>query len=77
MSEYLQKQDMINIINGHLRELNAEKYSHELRIKEFEASGLDTIDQGLYTQYQTMLGQYDLRIQALEIEKERVLALPE
>lgn len=74
---YLSKQDRLNVLIAHIRDLHAEKYSHELRIIEFNAAGVDNIDEKLYNQIASMIPQYDSRIAALEAEKERVLALPE
>lgn len=76
-NSYLSKNDMLNVLNGHLTELNAEQYSHRLRIIEFDAAGAENINSDMYNQISQMIAQYDLRIQALESEKERVLALPE
>jgi hypothetical protein len=76
-NEYLDKNQMINIITAHLRDLHAEKYSHELRIVEFDGAGIENIDESLYSQISSMIPQYDLRISALEAELARVSALPE
>jgi len=76
-NNYLSKQDMLNVVLAHIRDLHAEQYSHKLRIIEFEAAGLENINQDLYNQISDMVTQYDLRISALEAEKEKVLALPE
>jgi hypothetical protein len=76
-NNYLSKQDMLNVVTAHIRDLHAEKYSHQLRIIEFDAAGSENIDQVLYNQIADMVTQYDLRISALEAEKEKVLAMPE
>jgi hypothetical protein len=57
--------------------LHAEKYSHELRIVEFDGAGIENIDDSLYSQISSMIPQYDLRIAALEAELARVSELPE
>jgi hypothetical protein len=76
-NEYLDRNQMINIVRAHLRDLHAEKYSHELRIIEFNGAGIENIDDSLYNQISNMIPQYDLRIAALENELARLLALPE
>jgi hypothetical protein len=76
-NEYLDRNQMINIVRAHLRDLHAEKYSHELRIIEFDGAGIENIDDSLYNQIANMIPQYDLRIAALENELARLLALPE
>jgi hypothetical protein len=76
-NEYLDRNQMINIVRAHLRDLHAEKYSHELRIIEFDGAGIENIDDSLYNQISNMIPQYDLRIAALENELARLLALPE
>jgi hypothetical protein len=76
-NEYLDKNQMINIVRAHLRDLHAEKYSHELRIVEFDGAGIENIDDSLYSQISSMIPQYDLRIAALEAELARVSELPE
>jgi hypothetical protein len=74
---YLTKQHMLNVVESHLREMNAEQYSHRLRIIEFDAAGIENIHGGMYEEISNMIAQYDIRIAALEQERERVLALPD
>jgi hypothetical protein len=77
LDSYITKEQRIAIIDAHLRDLHAEKYSHELRIIEFNAAGLENIDEELYLQISNMIPQYDDRIQALKDERVRVELLPE
>jgi len=74
-NQYLNKQTMLNVIDAHLNDLHAEQYSHELRIIEFNAAGLDNIDPGMYSQISDMVSQYDDRIAALQAERNRVALL--
>ena len=76
-NEYLDKNQMINIVRAHLRDLHSEKYSHELRLIEFDWAGIENVDDSLYSQISSMIPQYDLRIAALEAELTRVSDLPE
>jgi hypothetical protein len=76
-NEYLDKNQMINIVRAHLRDLHSEKYSHELRLIEFDGAGIENVDDSLYSQISSMIPQYDLRIAALEAELTRVSDLPE
>jgi len=76
-NQYLDKQKMLSVLDAHLNDLHAEQYSHELRIMEFNAAGVENIDQVLYAQMSDMVSQYDLRINALKNERSRVDLLPE
>lgn len=74
---YLSKQQMLNVVESHLREMHAEQYSHRLRLMEFDAAGIENIVDGIYQEISNMVAQYDLRIAAIEQEKQRLLALPD
>lgn len=68
----LSNEQKIGIVNGHITELLAEQYSHQLRIIEFDGAGRENINPEMYQQMVDMVAQYDLRIAALQAEKDRL-----
>jgi hypothetical protein len=74
-NQYLNKQTMLNVLDAHLTDLNAEQYSHRLRIMEFDAAGIENINGGMYEEISNMINQYDNRIAALQAERDRVSLL--
>ena len=67
-NNYLSKQDMLNVVTAHIRDLHAEKYSHQLRIIEFDASlgfGICTFNYDKMV-YQKQVNAYEQTITRLE-----------
>lgn len=63
----LNDEQKVGIINAHIMELKAQKYSHEIRKIELETIG--QTDDNVYENIVRIIGDYNLQISTLEALK--------